>query len=296
MARYSRWAETNLDIVYSSDPVQWYARCPFRENHKNGDTAPSFGINVSTGLWTCYGCQEKGNLAKLAKHLKVRVTQTEASPSNLKDRVAQLREGEEELQRYPESWLDQFENNKAIEYWCGVRGLSEVTVFDFHLGYDRRTQSATIPLRTMGGHVLGVIRRRMDPDARPRYVYPKGFKITLQLWGANAALNHPRIAVCEGSVDALACWDVGIPAIALLGSRISPHQITLLNKLNCKEVVVMTDNDDAGKEAASRVRQGARGLIVSVGTYRKSWSGKDPAALTPQQRREMFDEAVRITA
>jgi DNA primase len=296
--RYERWARKNLDVVLDGSPNgEWYARCPFTSKHKHGDKNPSFGINVKRGLFYCHGCQERGTFAQLAEKLRVGLDEDPPSIGDIEDLVdvllANERAAPDEVKRYPESWLNQFrgrsELRKISDYWIKQRGISPQVVDEWKLGFDTLTNSATIPLRDLHGHPLGVIRRRMARNAKPRYMYPKGFKISEHLWGAHACNGEQTIAVVEGSVDALALWSVGIPAVALLGSRISDHQVTLLNRIGPSEIVTMTDRDPAGREASRRIQQAVNGSIVSIGRYRKSWEGKDPAALTEEQRITMFE-------
>ena len=72
--------------------------------------------------------------------------------------------------------------NFPHNYWS-ERGLSEETIENFELGYDPLTNAGIIPLRTYNGHLLGVIRRRFDPDANIKYLYPKGFsKASYLFW------------------------------------------------------------------------------------------------------------------
>jgi DNA primase len=294
MPKYAAWARRHLDIR-SENGEQFYGRCPFTENHPHGDRNPSFSFHVRKGVFYCLSCHETGTAKQLADKLKVRLTEGTPRLSDIDRKLRELNANVEQVKVYPDAWLEQFAHSKVVkEYWCSERGLSPDTVDEFRLGYDRRSDAATVPIRDLSGRCLGVIRRRLGINARPRYLYPKGFKITEHLWGAYAAKAEPKIAVVEGSVDALALWDVGIPAVALLGSRISTHQAHLLRKLSAKELVLMLDRDAAGRKAAAQVREATSGLLVSIGTYRKAWKAKDPAELSGPQRWQMFDNAVPI--
>jgi DNA primase len=304
---FEKWARQNLDVVLdSAENGEWYARCPFTQNHKHGDSNPSFGINVKKGVYYCHGCHERGNFKKLSEVLRVGLTilppeldDLDAVIDELVERSVAGDDGTEKVKVYPESWLDQYLSDRTSinGYWRRTRGLTEETIREFKLGYDPLRASATIPLRNFHGKPLGIIRRRMAKNAKPRYMYPKGFKISEHLWGAHACKGEHAIAVCEGSVDALAMWDVGVPAVALLGARISEHQAHLIHKIGCTEVVVMTDRDTPGRRAAEQVSEALSGVLVSVGRYKRSWVShegdklKDPAALTPDQRIFMYEHA-----
>jgi len=293
--RYERWAAKHLDVVLGKGNEEQYARCPFKQNHKHGDHNPSFGVNVKKGVFYCHGCHERGTFRDLAEKLRVGLQEETPDLEELNDTIDKLlgESGDpvDDVKVYPESWLNQFEAERQMitEYWSVERQISRRVVASFRLGYDTLTNSATIPIRNFHGKPLGVIRRRMAKNAKPRYMYPKGFKITEHLWGSHAVVGEHTIAVCEGSVDALACWSAGIPAVALLGSRISTHQVHLLNKIGPTEVVVLPDRDKPGREAAVRVAEAVSGCLVSVGKYRSGWSGKDPADLTRQQLVAMFE-------
>ena len=83
-------------------------------------------------------------------------------------------------------------------------------------------------------------------------------------------------------------WEVGIPAVALLGSNLSVPQSKLIVALDPREVVVMTDMDAAGSRASFSIETQLRntGIIVS----RAKWDSsiKDPADLSPQERKNIF--------
>ena len=42
--------------------------CPFPV-HEHGDRNPSFGINMSKGVYNCFSCHESGNLVQLCERL-----------------------------------------------------------------------------------------------------------------------------------------------------------------------------------------------------------------------------------
>jgi DNA primase len=135
---------------------------------------------------------------------------------------------------------------------------------------------------------MGVIYRKLD-SGRPKYLYPRGFRIGKVLFGSwKICAHHKRIAIVEGPLDAIAAWEARIPAVALLGARLSPDQAKLIRSLGIRSVVTMTDNDQAGYEAVISVKDGLPGINVEVGWYRHTWKSKDPGELKAQRRRTMF--------
>ena len=273
--------------VHNRSGDEWQCLCPFHD-----DTTPSFSINIRLGVFICFACGVKGTMDHLSEHLGV------SGPTSIKDEsqeIERLRSAIDKLdkpqQRFlADNYLDRFRNDHP--YWEHERGLSPHVQVQFELGYDPVRDHGIIPLRDFRGRLVGVVRRQFARDATPRYLYPRGFKISQHLFGAHLARTHSRIAIVEGSLDCVACWDVGIPAVALLGSKLSMRQYDLLTKVGPDFMVVMTDRDEAGQSEAARLKEHF-GQRLMVAVYDKSWVGKDPADLEPWQRRQMFDSALQ---
>lgn len=292
----------HLDVVTESEE-EYYCRCPF-----HSDSNPSFAVNKENGLWICHGCQEKGNWNGLLRRLGIKKNYPylQEIPIDAIDNI--IRELDEyvsdpvkgkETEYHDEKWLEQYKY--PHDYWS-ERGLTEKTIERFSLGYDPLSNSVTIPLRTFHGKVIGVIKRRLDPDANIRYLYPKGFQKAGYLFGQHEyqksqlinenmkKLNYSGgVALVEGALDAMAFWEVGIPALAILGSHFSDFQKTLLNRLNPSYIALCFDNDKAGKLASASVCDKID-LPIMVGRYKPSW-GNDPSDLSEDERIELFNKA-----
>lgn len=286
--RSDDFVSRNLDVRTRSGD-EWLCLCPY-----HADTSPSFSVNIRLNVFICFACGAKGTMGQLAEYLRVgtpdpNTPETESDRlANLSAKVSLLKEAHDVVDEgLSEQYLGRFKHHHP--YWS-ERGLSKGIQDEFELGYDPMRDHGIIPLRAYNGSLLGVIRRQLAVDAVPRYLYPKGFKISQHLFGANKAMLHSRIAIVEGSLDCIACWDVGIPAVALLGSRLSRHQEFLLKTVGADFMVVMTDNDAAGKSAAAMVKEAFRSRVL-IGRYENDWEGKDPADLSPAERRVMFDTA-----
>lgn len=279
-------------IGRAGDEVQ--AMCLF---HDDGSKASMY-VNTEKMLFFCHGCGAKGNVKKLQQMLGTGLITKTMDLQTVRERLRAIQHVQrEEVRIYPEAWLAQFAN--PTDYWTSTRGLSEETVERFDLGYDPFTDAAIIPLRDSHGRIIGVIRRHMG-DYQPRYLYPQGFRMSRFLYGSwlVRAGKEKTVAICEGSVDAMALWDAGIPAVALLGSRLSDQQERLLHEVGVTSVVLFTDNDRAGREAIAQVKDALQGMQVRVVLYPRR-DAKDPADLTREERREAVEEAVpwhRVTS
>lgn len=271
--------------------AEWLILCPF-----HGDRTPSMTVNADRGLYHCFSCGVGGKIDRLAEKLRLQIGSTANAESVLNSiREARKDPNEEVVKRYPEAWLDQFKCDD-MPYWRH-RGFSGWAIKAFDLGYDPFEDAAVIPLRDRGGFVIGVIRRMLDPNAKPRYRYPNGFERTRFVFGGFMAKKERKdIVIVEGSLDAVAMWDAGFPSIAILGSTMSPQQAAMVRQLNPTSFVIATDNDEAGDRAARSIRKKLRG---SAPLYMARYEGalgrcKDPGDMSVKERWKLVERATPI--
>jgi len=259
--------------------------CPHPDHD---DHNPSASINVSKGVWVCYSCGRSGTIEKL---LGERVSDP-AVEDLLTELSTTLAGFDSPDHGYPESWLDQFDAAGVHPYWIN-RGLSERVCREFRLGYDPETGCATYPLRGPSGAVLGVVRRATDGLTLPKYRYPDHAPIGKTLFGYYKVRGGVRdIVVTEGALDALAFWDVGIPAVAQMGSSLSEDQERLLQRLNLTTMTIAYDQDEAGQKSLEKLlrRPSLRFAIIRVARWDRD-DGKDPLELAPQRRKQAYEDA-----
>lgn len=282
MSRYDSLISTTFQVMGRSGDER-ICKCPW---HNDGGK-PNLYVNASSGLYYCHACGAKGSIAKGVD----REVLVEADLRSMRDRLSNMGAASEKgMQVRPESWLDQFDI--PHEHWTDVRRFSEATIARFRLGYDPGADCLTIPIRTSRGEVLGVIRRRLDGE-KPKYKHPTGFKKSKDLFGSwlIRKRRYDKVAVVEGPLDAVACWDARIPAVALHGAHMADGQAAILRSLGVHTVVTMTDNDRAGDDAVHTIKDALPMVRVLCSWYRQGW-GKDPGELTIAQRRLMFNTAV----
>lgn len=290
MSRYLAFIEKNLDVRnQTGDEI--LVLCIFHQ-----ESNPSMNINIRKGVFLCRSCGAKGNMDALAKALNTTVMDNGIPVSALRSRI-ELRTGREGVEigkPLPESFLDRY--SVPHDYWTDTRGFSPEAIEMFDLGYDIETGRLTIPIRDSKSRLLGIIYRQLDRT--PKYLYPKGFAIGKSLFGSWLIRenNRKRVALVEGPLDAVACWDAKVPALALLGARLSNDQRRLLRSLGVNSVVVMTDKDNAGRDAVKQIAEELKGqgIAVKVGEYRSYWLVKDPGELSVEQRRRMFWTAIPV--
>jgi DNA primase len=244
----------------------------------HGDTNPSASVNVLKGLWICYSCGAKGTLDSV-------LTDNQQMDA-VNELVRALAEDLEPV-HYTESWLNQFDSGPVHAYW--IKRFGYAAIKHFRLGFDPTGAAVTYPLRSPGGRVLGVVRRRLDDaGGGPKYKYPFGIDVSDLLFNYSADAR-PVVYLVEGALDAVACWEAGVEAFAVYGARISTRQLELLDRTGALDVVCVFDQDEAGETAYEQVKELARGRFV----HRMSWDralGKDVAELPLSTRLDQFEK------
>lgn len=255
------------------------------------DTSPSLYINIRKAVYYCFSCGASGGEESLRKALRLPpgLSLTDLDPSMVRVKTqAMIDVLNDDQPGIPESMLRAY-CATPTDYWAS-RGLSEQVVGLAQLGFDMKANAGTIPFRSHSGSLLGVIRRFLDPEAKPRYRYPTGAPISRVLWGSWMLPVTQSVAVCEGALDAVALIDAGVPAVGLLGCRMSPHQERLFHQLGANQVVLFMDNDSAGAKATQEIAERLRRrYIVRIAKYE---GVKDPGELSVTERAAAYDGSV----
>lgn len=145
---------------------------------------------------------------------------------------------------------------RSIDYAKG-RGISEETLRAYGVGSSKHQDGTCFPYYDAFGD-LGRIKHwghKPKPDGK-KDTWVKG-NVTA-LFGKDVCSIEKkidRLVICEGEFDAMSCFELGIPAVSIPMGCSNMDWITndyqYLSYFD--EIVVMFDNDDAGKKAAKDV-------------------------------------------
>lgn len=244
---------------------------------EHGDSRPSASVNIIKKKWFCYTCHARGGLTGEA-------LLAEPDYYAMKLWLDAKLEGE---RVYPESWLSRWDAGPVHSYWLGRVG--ERAARGFRLGFDAEQLGVTYPLRDPHGGVLGVVRRSLQGDG-PKYKYPTGVDVGRLLFNYSPR-QREAVVLTEGALDAIALWNVGIDAFAIYGSRLSVHQVRLLDRIDPEFVYTAYDQDKAGWQAHQETRELLRHRRVERLTWPRAW-GKDVDEMGPTRRRIVVDDLV----
>lgn len=297
-------------------------RCP---NPDHPDNNPSASVRLSDGIFNCFSCDAKGDLIDLG-HLvlgtpkrgvmeMLKPASTDAKRAALHKRLEARRKALETPVAtrhrstisvppegsYDDGPLDYLKargfNNRTLRKF-GIRFAPLVTLYRTENDGERRSfelhNAIAIPILSETGKCLAWCYRATEQSQgwfrKTRYIYTPEVQDTLnQTWfGLHLVSDLQEITICEGALDAIWCWQNGIPALAILGSQVK--QSTKVNKLRIfQKVTLLTDKDLSGVTTAHNLGEAlqAVGTPVSVCRYHRfalSRSGdraKDPQDLCP---------------
>jgi DNA primase len=274
----------------------YQATCPF---HKGGhERTPSFSVNVEKGVFHCFTCHEAGGVKRFLRMLGVPRSTIDAETKSVDTFLQRNEQNARLAKRHAFAQKDPFKANPVLpEALLSVYdfepmkliedGFERSLLRDLDIGYDRRNDRITYPLRDLYGDLAGISGGAMKEEQQPKYkVYQGGRHDQMQHWiegdfgksfdeefPGYTCENHqylwnydrvyPRL-IASSDPDAKVHLVEGFKAciwmlqaglwntVALMGSYISDNQQRLLHRLGCP-VVLFLDNDQAGREGTLNI-------------------------------------------
>ena len=118
---------------------------------------------------------------------------------------------------------------------------------------------AIIPVNYLGKEI-GYIARAAKGFIEPKYLFSSGFKKTDYLYNYDNAMKVAQkthaLFLVEGQGDVWRLYESGVEnAVGLFGKDISEKQKTLLIQSGVTDLVVLTDNDQAGREGRMKLQR-----------------------------------------
>jgi len=310
---YREYVEDNIDGARKSAGDEVISTCPWC------DKPGHLSVNVSTGLWVCFRCGERGSFAKLiaevegitvgqAHALMMRQTVSfhkprEAAPEGLSERLKSLC-GVPESPQTPEGMLTPLppdfvpvwtlESGYSMPEYLLQRGVTRKAARHWGLGYCTRGRYAdriVMPFACPNGSSFTA---RAAVEMRgPRYLNPENAQHRHMIYGWKCAVVHPALALVEGPFDVIKMWQHGISAMGLLGKALHREQLRLLCRLPAATRIVLMLDPEA--------RPGAFEAAAKLsGRFGSVWiaqlpAGVDPGKASKAQARAAWGGAERYT-
>jgi DNA primase len=262
-------------VAVKRDGAEYVALCPFHH-----DTRASFRINPEKqgGVFHCFGCGAGGNVLDYVvrkerltlRQAAERIAEWCALPAGVSDRAPSRGDGASGSDTPPASSPVEkprapIAENRALTFslklsaehpFLDTRGLAPMTIAHFGIGYASRGLMAgriAIPIRNEDGELIAYAGRWANeeiPDGESRYKLPPGFSKTSVLYNLDRVRGAEHVVVVEGYWGVFRLYELGIPAVALMGIALSPRQEALLTESNTKRLSLLLDGDEPGRTAA----------------------------------------------
>lgn len=164
------------------------------------------------------------------------------------------------------------------KYWT-KRGIVDRNIIElFDLGYDKKTNCITFPVRDKDGNCLFVARRNVVTKffnypkdvKKPLYGLYELEKVQSEMFRGVMMLEYPpnlinkfkEVIVTESMIDCILLWQIGRYAVALNGTG-DELQYKQLRELKCRKLILATDNDKAGIDARIKIRNAVKNKLIT---------------------------------
>lgn len=218
-------------------------------NPEHEDSNPSMRVDKTTGIFHCFSCGFKGNIFRhygiLSNHVSIRV-------SKLKDKLNNL--------KISTTGLDLPAGHTP--YTHEFRGISKKTLAKFGAFTTHEVSELEdriiFPIKDISDKTVVFVARHMLSAGNPRYInYPRGVKIPV--FPPKLEHNEKSIVLVEGVFDFLNVYDKGLTnAVCTFGTNTlqseAKEKLQVFKIQGITKVYIMFDADDAGREAAKKLK------------------------------------------
>jgi len=258
--------------------------CPYHGNHRT----PAGEIDKITGFFFCFSCHQVADPYEFIMHVSgrtyfeaARYIKSKEQEGSIAQEVSQKLVDKPDYVPFDELLIQRLnkqaiDSARAMTYYNGRR-IDEASIRKFSLGYSVNRDMVTIPVHSPDGIPVGFVGRSVEG---------KEFKNTPKLPKSKVLFNLHRVKssskiyVVESSFDAIRLDQVGMPAVATLGSNVSNFQIELLRKY-FNNIFVIADNDEAGGNMKERIveKLGSRVSVIQLDTKYKDIGEMEDGAI-----------------
>ena len=151
------------------------------------------------------------------------------------------------------------------KYFC-MRGFTEDTLLHFGIGDCKQKKSAMvqraiIPIHSLDGEkVVAYIGRSTKDYINPKFLFTKGFNKRRYLYNYHRAIKKAQetstMFITEGQGDVWKLYEAGVEnAVGIFGKSLSDQQRKILESSGITRLIVLTDNDQAGRESKTEIQR-----------------------------------------
>lgn len=242
----------------------WVGPCPLH----GGDNPNAFVVHRERNLWRCFTvCRAGGDVVELARRLHDGsyrlaaryLARLAGSLATVGATVAGVALGA----TAPARPFRPFPRSLPLDpnaSFLAAKGILPRTAVRFEVGafhgHGMLASCVAVRLHDPVGQPLGYAGRRLADLQRGKWVFPPSLPRSRLLFGYHRIAADRRrwgLVVVECPWAVLRLAQLGIPAVALLGTQLSEPQHALLAAVT--RVILLLDGDPAGRRAALEIQQ-----------------------------------------
>jgi hypothetical protein len=258
---------------------EWRAFCPVHEDPSVSST-PSATFNFKMGVWHCNVNCGGGSLKQLVQIIEDDERESrspfEGTKSNVRS-IEDARAKREGIEPISEGKIKGYaaaltSEKSRLFYLRTSRGLSDATIKEREIGWDRIRERFTIPVRDEDGALVNIRRYKVDAPPAEKMKNSLGHGSPARLYPIDQ-LQHDTVVICEGEWDALVTIQNDFHVVT--GTHGAGTWRAEWNKLFAgKTVYIIFDCDKEGRIAAKKVERqlqahAASVAVVSLGLQEK---------------------------
>lgn len=279
-----------------------FISCPFHMEEEG-----SCGINLNTGGFHCFGCNESGSFAELIAHIDG--IDVESARLLLDDDLDIINISEmimKQLNNTEESSFKRFIHkssffrkfgpltDKFVKYVESRKlNIDICNMFDIRAGMSGKwNDRIIIPFKNGDGKIVGFMGRAIYKNAflpkRTFIAYEGALKDILYGLYENTLLikQTKTILLVEGPIDAIYLSMLGFPAVARLGCNcLCDVQVSLLIKY-ADRVILSYDGDSSGIEGMQDTYDQLNKYLSVISVFLPQ--GKDPNTLSFKEINKLY--------
>lgn len=243
--------------------------CPFHNNNRT----PAGEIDKYNGTFFCFSCHHVASLVEFVMHVSgrtyfesARFIKSKETEQDLERDINQKLVVKPEFVPFDELILKRLYNNLLLsdraKNYFKYRKIENTSWAKFSLGYSEKQDMVTVPVYSPDGVPVGFVGRSIEGK---EFKNTPGLPKAKTLFNLNRVKTADRAYVVESSFDAIRLDQVGLPAVATLGSNVSNIQIELLQKY-FNNIIVVADNDEAGGNMKDKIieKLGSRVSVIQL--------------------------------
>lgn len=301
-------------LIYDTATIERKIPCPF-----HNDVNPSMLVDLHTGKFFCFGCQETGDAFYFVRRMHPKLDDLQAGLRYfriLKSKkvckinvVHQPRVKKANEQAYAEAWdyyyglskvdwveSEQEEVVKARAYML-QRGFTKEVL---NLCQAKVTYNYSYPIifpmldnAEFKGWVCRTDKKQVEQ--KRKYLYNEGFMRRDTLVGTYGRKDY--VFVVEGYMDRLRMLQnlqaLGITedVVAILGWKASSEHIAKLKRAGIKYIISALDNDECGRKGTAFLK--TKFTVVRFSYLKRV---KDPGEMSQQQFKKMYEKTMKKLA